>query len=248
MNRNFLVLSMMLALASPAWALNDDDMLSLVAMPLAVAAVADLIEVPPTDLMTLVSALNDALVPPAQFVEVVRWTPVVLVDPTASPRLIELVRTEVAEGVRGNALALVVADHLRASGAEIDVTAPRLVRVVDRDIIPTVVSRRVAEVRGHPHGGPPGQIKKEIGVQTGAEVVHGEHPGTGAGMLSRTGVADDRGRAADRPSNEAARPARGGPQQPPGLQKKQGAGSPGIKTSSGEAKGKGSQGKGRGNR
>ena len=40
-----------------------------------------------------------------------------------------------------------------------------------------IVTTRIAETRAHPHGGPPGQLKKELGLQTGAEVVHGTHPG-----------------------------------------------------------------------
>jgi len=28
--------------------------------------------------------------------------------------------------------------------------------------------------RAHPHGGPPGQLKKQFGLKTGAEVVHRE--------------------------------------------------------------------------
>jgi len=44
--------------------------------------------------------------------------------------------------------------------------------IVDGDeFLPPVVVTRVA--RSHPHGGPPGQLKKELGLQTGAEVVHG---------------------------------------------------------------------------
>jgi len=49
----------------------------------------------------------------------------------------------------------------------------RHVVVVDQNFVPPVVVNRVAEVRAHPHGGPPGQIKKQLGLQTGAEVVHG---------------------------------------------------------------------------
>lgn len=236
MKHVLLAFSMMLALTTQAWALDDDDLLSLVAMPLAVAAVADLIDVPPTDLINLVVALNDAEVSPPRFVELVRWTPVVLVDETAGPRLVQLVNTQVMDGVRGDALALVVANELRTAGAEIDVTAPRVVRVVDRDIIPTVVVDRVVEIRRHPHGGPPGQIKKELGVQTGAEVVHGVRPG---------GDSDRRVRRTGRSSNDDQKKARGGPQEPPGQAKKQAVGNkPGKGKPAGNAKGKG---KGRGN-
>jgi len=62
---------------------------------------------------------------------------------------------------------------------QIVVAAPAPQRVVvERDFVPPpVVVTRVEEVRLHPHGGPPGQIKKELGLQTGAEVVHGVKPG-----------------------------------------------------------------------
>lgn len=216
-----IALSIALAVPSVGSALDSDEILSLVAMPLAVAAVAELIDVPHADLLTLVAALNDASVPPPQFVEVVRWSPVVLVDTTAAPQFIQLVTTDVANGVRGDAFAVVVADRLRASGAEIDVTAPRLVSLVDRDvvIIPTRVNDRVAAVRRHPHGGPPGQLKKELGLQTGAEVVHGVKPGRGNDGVGR--VDDDRpGRSVDR---DETRPNSARVNQPPGQQKKQNA-------------------------
>jgi len=49
--------------------------------------------------------------------------------------------------------------------------------VVERDYTPPpVVVSRVQEIRGNPHGGPPGQLKKELGLKTGAEVVHGQAP------------------------------------------------------------------------
>lgn len=230
----FLAFSMTVALASPAWALDDDDLLSLVAMPLAVAAVADLIEVSPTSLMRLVGAFNDADVSPPRFVELVRWAPIVLVDETAGPHLVQLVNTQVSDGVRGDALATLVANELRSAGAEIDVTAPRVVRVVDRDIIPRAVVDRVTEVRRHPHGGPPGQIKKELGVQTGAEVVHGVKPGSQSDRKVRSTDEGDRGRAA------GDRKARGASQDPPGQAKKQGVeNDKGKANSGGKAKGKG---------
>jgi hypothetical protein len=53
--------------------------------------------------------------------------------------------------------------------------APQTV-IVDQNFVPPMVVTRVEEVRIHPHGGPPGQIKKQLGLQTGAEVVHGEKP------------------------------------------------------------------------
>ena len=153
------------------------DPLALIAMPLAVAAVADIADVPTADLMRFVASLNQAMVPAPQFVEVVRYSPVVLVDRTASPQFIQFVTTEVERGVIGQPLALAVANRIETfEPVQIDVVAPRL--LVERDeILPPVVTTRVTRVASaHPHGGPPGQLKKQLGLQTGAEVVHGTRP------------------------------------------------------------------------
>jgi hypothetical protein len=159
-------------------AFSSNDLLSLVAMPLAVDAVANLTGVPTQDLMNLIAQLNQANVPPPQFIEVVRYVPVVLVDQNTSPQFIDYVNTQVNQGVTGNALANAIANQLRTYGAvQINVTAPPQVIVEQRNFIPPVVVTRVEEVRQHPHGGPPGQLKKIVGVQTGAEIVHGDKRG-----------------------------------------------------------------------
>jgi hypothetical protein len=150
--------------------------LALIAMPLAVAAVSNLTDVPQNDLMSLVASLNRALVPAPQFVEVVRYSPVVLVDPAASPRFIQFVTTEVDRGVIGQPLAFAIAERIETfQPVDINLTQSQQV-LVDRDVVlPPVVVTREASV--HPHGGPPGQLKKQLGLQTGAEVVHGTRPG-----------------------------------------------------------------------
>jgi hypothetical protein len=150
--------------------------LALIAMPLAVAAVSNLTDVPQNDLMSLVASLNQALVPAPQFVEVVRYSPVVLVDPTASSQFIRFVTTEVDRGVIGQPLAFAIADRIGTfQPVDINLVEPQQV-LVDRDVVlPPVVVTREASV--HPHGGPPGQLKKQLGLQTGAEVVHGTRPG-----------------------------------------------------------------------
>lgn len=147
------------------------DPLALVAMPLAVAAVAELADVPTSDLITFISSLNRARMPPTQFVEVVRYSPVMLVDTTERPVFLRYVTTQVDRGIIGRPLAFALADRI---GIE-DIAQPRIIIDRDRDvdIFPTVVTTRVATTRSHPHGGPPGQLKKERGLQTGAEVVHG---------------------------------------------------------------------------
>jgi hypothetical protein len=159
--------------------LGTNDLLSLVAMPLAVDAVANLTGVPTQDLMNLITQLNQANVPPPQFIEVVRYVPVVLVDQNTAPQFVDYVNTQVNQGVTGNALANAIANQLRTYGAsQINVTAPpQQIIVEQRNFVPPVVLTRVEEVRQHPHGGPPGQLKKIVGVQTGAEIVHGEKRG-----------------------------------------------------------------------
>jgi hypothetical protein len=149
------------------------DPVDFVAMPLAVAAVAELTNVPMNDLISLVAAMNGAYVPPAQFVEIVRYSPVVLLDDAARPAFIQYVRTDL-DDLRRTAYAMALADRLRTYGAD-DIDVVRIaepVYVTDADSFP-------AAVRNHPHGGPPGQLKKDLGLQTGAEVVHGSRPGSG---------------------------------------------------------------------
>lgn len=162
----------------PAYVVGDtNDLLALAAMPLAVAAVADITGIPFSDLSGLVASLNAARVPPLQIVEVLRYSPVVLVDDVERPQFVRFVDRQVVDGVTGLRLVDVIDTRLRTY----DVT-PRfrtlqvreVVNVIDDDdFFPAVVTSRVAQVRAHPHGGPPGQLKKQRGLQTGAEVVHG---------------------------------------------------------------------------
>lgn len=162
-----------------AQALENEELLALVAMPLAVAAVSEVTDMPMSDLIDVVTLMNDAVVPPAQFIEVVRYAPAALVVETEQPRFVEFVRVQYDSGLRGPALVNSIEDRLQFYGVpsiDLDVIAPRVVDI-DDDFIPQVVRTRIAEARSHPHGGPPGQLKKELGVQTGAEIVHGSKPG-----------------------------------------------------------------------
>lgn len=187
----------------PAYVVGDtNDLLALAAMPLAVAAVADISGIPFGDLSSLVASLNQARMPPLQVVEVLRYSPVVMVDAYERPRFVQFVNTQVVSGVRGPRLIDSLADRF----VTYDVTPrfrtiePRtVVNVVDDrdDFFPAVVRTRVAEVRAHPHGGPPGQLKKERGLQTGAEVVHGTSRRT-APRVVRTVERDRPARAAAR--------------------------------------------------
>lgn len=185
MKRLAIAAVMLAVVATPLQALTTRDLLATIAMPLAVAAVADVAGVPEDQLGDLVATLNQANVPPTEFVEVIRYVPVALVTEEPRPVFVDYVRTEVSRGVTGNALIDAIVRQLRtnydvtpqitvvASRPETEVvTVPRTI-IVDREYIPTVVQTRVAEVRTHPHGGPPGQLKKLLGLKTGAEVVHG---------------------------------------------------------------------------
>jgi hypothetical protein len=166
--------------ARSAAALETDDLLSLVAMPLAVAAVSEIADVPINELMDVVSLMNDAAVPPTQFVEVVRYVPVALVIDDDRTDFVDFVRSEQQGGIRGTGLVTSIEERMRTTyaipSADFDIVRPRVIDVVETEFVPQIVRTRITEVRtqrAHPHGGPPGQLKKAAGVQTGAEIVHG---------------------------------------------------------------------------
>lgn len=152
---------------------RSNDLLALAAMPLAVSAVAEITGISVGELSNFVATLNAANVAPIRVIEVLRYAPVALVADT-DPGFVQFVRTEFNQGTTGDALVTVIANRLRDYDITPQIaTAPGRVIVVDDQFIPAVVVNRVAQRRSHPHGGPPGQIKKEVGVQTGAEIVHG---------------------------------------------------------------------------
>ena len=243
---------------------NDtNDLLALIALPLAVSAAAEATGVPLSELANLVAILNSGGVPPQQMIEVVRYAPVALVE---EPQFVTYLRTRVDDGVTGPQLVQVIDQRLRTYDVEPQFARSE-VEVVDDGFIPPIVRTRVAEARKHPHGGPPGQLKKQLGVQTGAEIVHGEKPGREfhreskheakreakrEGKRNRVVIRDDRDRAprvverrrSSAPRVIVAQPAdfgRGGPaMQPPGQAKKDGHGHGG---GGGQGKGKG-KGKG----
>jgi hypothetical protein len=184
-----------------ATALENEDLLALVAMPLAVAAVSEITDVPTSELIDVVTLLNDAAVPPPQFIEVVRYVPVALVVDDSQPDFVNFVRVQTTEGLRGTELVTSIAEQFRVYGLpEVDlaVTRPRTIDVVEETFIPAPVRTRLAEVRrSHPHGGPPGQLKKEQGLQTGAEIVHRDE--TPNGVVTRSAQRDDDDQKARKP-------------------------------------------------
>src|ERR1700686_4679579 len=134
-------LALALALANSAFALNTNDLLSLVAMPLAVAAVSNVTGVPQQDLTNVVSALNQGNVAPTQFVEVVRYTPGVLTNQNTAPQFVDYVNTQVNQGVTGDALATLIAERLRGYGVQdINVVSPpQIVYVDDQSLLPATL-------------------------------------------------------------------------------------------------------------
>ena len=146
---------------------NSNDLLSLIAMPLAVAALSDIAGIPQDQLASLLGTLNQAEVPPAQFVDTLRYVPVALVE---QPDFVPYVQTQVSNGVTGPALVTAIDQRLPQY-----TPAPAASNiVVTQDYIPRPVRTRVAAWHAHPHGGPPGQLKKIYGVQTGAEAMRQE--------------------------------------------------------------------------
>src|SRR4051794_39973326 len=144
---------------------TSNDLLSLIAMPLAVAALSDIAGIPQDQLASLLGTLNQADVPPAQFVDTLRYVPVALVE---QPDFVPYVQSQVSNGVTGPALVTVIDQRLPQY-----TPAPAASNiVVTQDYIPPTVRTRVAEWHAHPHGGPPGQLKKMEGFQTGAAIVH----------------------------------------------------------------------------
>src|SRR5438270_348495 len=164
MRKPALLLILLALIPAHASAFNTTDLLSLVAMPLAVDAVSRVTGVPQDQLAQLVSTLNQANVPPQQFIHTVRYAPVAVEQPDFVP----YVQTQVSNGVTGPALVTVIDQRLPQY-----TPAPAASNiVVTQDYIPPTVRTRVAEWHAHPHGGPPGQLKKIEGFQTGAAIVH----------------------------------------------------------------------------
>jgi hypothetical protein len=161
-----------------AHALENEDVLALVAMPLAVAAVTEMTEVSESDLMDVVTLMNDAEVSPAQFIEVVRYAPAALVGDRDQPRFAQFIQDRYDEGMRGPTLVNSIEERIRIygiHGVDLDVEKPRIVDV-GPNFIPRVVRTQLVERRAHPHGGPPGLMKKQLGARTGADLAHRGRP------------------------------------------------------------------------
>src|SRR3954452_6967383 len=112
MRKAALLLTLLVLIPAHASALNTNDLLSLVAMPLAVDAVSRVTGVPQDQLAQLVSTLNQADVPPQQFVETVRYAPVALQQPDFVPYVV----TQQSQGINGVQLVNVIDQRLPQYG------------------------------------------------------------------------------------------------------------------------------------
>src|SRR5688500_3984272 len=146
-----LFLLSMLMFAGSAGALQTDELIAITAMPLAVADVVALPDVPRADVITVVTTLNQAAVPAPQFVEIVRYVPVALVEP-AEPRFVTYVTQEYQRGIVGEPLALAIADRYDTYGIEdIHIVDPPVLTVVERrEILPQMVVTRFQPVAFDP--------------------------------------------------------------------------------------------------
>jgi len=97
----------------------------------------------------------------------VRYAPVALIGNNGQP-FVDYVQTQVSQGVTGPALVPVITQRIQTYVPER--------RIVMLPSVADVEQPVVVRARGNPHGGPPGLIKKELGLQTGAQVVHGARP------------------------------------------------------------------------
>lgn len=181
-----ILLAALLLIPVEARALNIDNLLSVIAMPLAVAAVSQVTGVPTNQLSDFVATLNRANVPPVQFVDLLRYVPVALVQDSTQqqPIFVDYVQQQVSQGVSGIALVPIIVERLRTYDIQPQIVtvyvptpttvytpaSPPQTIFVDRTYIPTIVQTRVDEIRS-------GQPKKFRGVQPGAQIVREEKKG-----------------------------------------------------------------------
>jgi hypothetical protein len=105
------------------------DLLSYVAMPIAVSSVCDVRGVQTDRVGNLVTYMDQANVPPAAFVDVFRYVPVALVMRTdRRPDFVEWVHGEVTQGVTGPALVTAMEQQLGTYGSGITVVSTRTSR------------------------------------------------------------------------------------------------------------------------
>jgi len=108
---------------------DNSDVLSYVAMPLAVSAVCDVRGVQTDRVGELVTYMDQANVPPADFIDVFRYVPVALVLRTDNrPDFVEWVHGEVDRGIVGEALVTSMESRLRTYDNYVPAASYRLRR------------------------------------------------------------------------------------------------------------------------
>lgn len=106
---------------------EQTDLLSYVAMPIAVSSVCDVRGVQTDRVGELVTYLDQANVPPAEFDDVFRYVPVALVMRTdRRPDFVEWVHGEVNQGIVGPALVTAMEQQLGTYGSGITVVSHRV--------------------------------------------------------------------------------------------------------------------------
>src|ERR1041385_1170 len=129
MKKILLLLTLLAFLPLEAKALNSYDnsqLLSYVAMPLAVSSVCDVRGVQTDRVGNLVTYMDQANVPPADFVDVFRYVPVALVMRTdRHPDFVEWVHGQVTQGVTGPTLVTAMEQQLGTYGSGIPVVSHR---------------------------------------------------------------------------------------------------------------------------
>jgi hypothetical protein len=113
---------------------DSSDVLSYVAMPLAVSAVCDVRGVQTDRVGELVTYMDQANVPPADFIDVFRYVPVALVLRTDNrPDFVEWVHGEVDRGVVGGALVTSMESRLRTYDNYVPAASYRMRRHFERE-------------------------------------------------------------------------------------------------------------------
>jgi hypothetical protein len=190
------------------------DPLSLIEMPIAAADVYELDGIPYDRVSNLIVELNLGDVSPVQFVEVMRYAPVAVVQPD----FVQFVQTERIGGVTGFGLVSAIDQQLRTYNVvpQIDLAPPayyartdyyptvaNYVAPVDPAFVPQVVQSRIAAVPAS-SGAAPAQVQRLLNAPTGQAVV--VNPGQARRELARANRAARENATAVAPSPVVSAP------------------------------------------
>jgi hypothetical protein len=172
------------------------DPMSLIDMPVAVARVCDLGNIPYDRVSSLVIELNLGGVPAVQFVELMRYAPAGLAGGYGQPDFVDFVRAQRVAGINGFGLVRSADQRLRAYDVapQIDVVEPQYtarnyyvaapaqnyVAPVDSRFVPAVVQTRMSRFAASRIQSPPPapavaaapQVERLLGARAGTVVVN----------------------------------------------------------------------------